>query len=298
MSDFSVSNSNLKATVKRFYGATAVVQLEDGSECSAETNRRNKSLVCGDEVFLEDRNGSYLIVEASARRSEFSRTDGYGRKKVIAANVDQILLVIAPQPEPHLKAIDRYWVAARNSEIPMCLVANKSDQPSSPLMHDFENLYGELGLPLYFVSAKTKDGLSSLKEVLSGKVSVLVGQSGVGKSSLVNSLCQEADTKVAELSEKRSEGRHTTTTTDFYDLGGGARILDSPGIREFGLDHYDQQSLELGFQEIAAVAVNCRFRDCVHLNTPGCAVQEASEQGRIDFRRLESYLDLLSKIDI
>lgn len=282
--------------MKRFYGASAVIQLEDGTEHSAQTSSRNKSLVCGDDVVLENRNGSYYVVETAQRRSEFYRTDGFGRRKVIAANVDQILLVIAPQPEPHMQIVDRYWVAARNCDIPLCLLVNKSDQPASPRLGEIEQLYTKLGLELYFVSAKTRDGLSELKSVLSGKVSVLVGQSGVGKSSLVNGLCEEAEIAVGQLSEQRAEGKHTTTTTDFYDLGNGARILDSPGIREFGLDHYDQRSLEAGFVEISALAEGCRFRDCVHSNTPGCAVSIAVEEGKLDSRRYESYLNLLTQI--
>lgn len=293
-------DKTLAAVVKRFYGARAIVQVvagpDEGSEQPAETSSRNKALVCGDEVLIENRNGSYFITETLDRRSEFFRTDGFGRKKIIAVNVDQILLVIAPKPEPHQQVIDRYWVAARNCDIPFRLICNKVDLPMTPYLSDLVELYKNLDLKTESVSAKTLEGLESLRTVLYGKTSVLVGQSGAGKSSLVNSLAEDRVAEVGLLSEKRAEGRHTTTTTNFFDLSDGGRILDSPGIREFGLDHYDQSSLQVGFVEISDAAEACRFRDCTHNNTPGCAVVSKVESGAIDSRRFDSYLNLLSQI--
>ncbi|MCL4153646.1 UNVERIFIED_CONTAM: hypothetical protein GTU68_008640 [Idotea baltica] len=291
-----MSDSSILATVKRVYGSSVVLQLNDGSEQSAETSRRNKSLVCGDRVVVENRAESYFVVDNETRRSEFFRTDGFGRRKVIAANVDQILLVIAPLPEPHMRTIDRYWVATRNCGIPLKIVLNKSDLTQPKPIQDIVQLYTSLKLDVLQCSAKEGGGIAKLRESLRDNCSVFVGPSGVGKSSLVNSLCGEASASTAGLSEQRDEGRHTTTTTDFYDIGDNARILDAPGIREFGLDHYDQQSLELGFVEISERAAECRFRDCTHQETPGCAVEAAVKAGSIDTRRMESYLQLLTHI--
>jgi len=291
-----MSNSETRAVVKRFYGSSAIVCLSDNTEQTAQTNSRNKSLVCGDEVALEWRAGGYYVVDTKPRRTEFSRTDGFGRRKIIAANVDQIALVVAPVPEPHFNVIDRYWVAARNCSIPMILVVNKSDVETTKRLQEITNLYSSLGLEICWVSAESGDGLDKLKERLTKKVSVLVGQSGAGKSSLVNKLCANASASVGELSNIKEEGKHTTTTTNFFELTEGGRIMDSPGIREFGLSHYDQASLELGFIEISAAAVNCRFRNCVHQGTAGCAAEALAKTGEIDPRRLQSYQTLLAQI--
>lgn len=289
-------DQTFSATVKRFYGSSVIILSDDGLEQSAETNSRNKSLVCGDRVKVENRAGGCFVVYTEPRQTEFFRTDGFGRRKVIAANVDQIALVLAPLPEPHTRVVDRYWVAARNCDIPLALVVNKSDLDSTNALDEVIALYTKLGLPIAKCSAKPDSDLSSLIELLHGKASVFVGQSGVGKSSLVNRLSEQAGAKVGGLSENREEGRHTTTTTDFYEIAQGTRILDSPGIREFGLDHYDQPLLERGFVEIAEAAAHCRFRDCNHTNTPGCAVEAAAQSGEIDPRRLENYRHLLAQL--
>lgn len=288
--------SEILAVVKRFYGASAVVCLADNEEQTAQTSSRNKSLVCGDEVLVEKRAGGYYIVDTQPRRTEFFRTDGFGRRKVIAANVDQIALVIAALPEPHFHAIDRYWAAARNCSIPMILLVNKSDLAVTERLHKIADLYPPLGLEMFWASAENGDGLEQLKEVFANKGSVLVGQSGAGKSSLVNRLCSGALASVGELSSAKEEGKHTTTTTDFFEVDGGGRIIDSPGIREFGLGHYDQAALENGFVEILELAAHCRFRNCVHQNTAGCAVEASAKAGKVDEQRLASYRTLLAQI--
>ena len=286
----------IPATVRRFYGSNAIVQLADGVEQSAQTSSRNKSLVCGDRVLMEMRAGDFYIVETEQRETEFFRTDGFGRRKIIAANVDQIILVIAPQPSPHMHVIDRYWVAARNCSIPMALLMNKSDLVFDGLLLEIEAVYKKIGLEIHCSSTKSGSGIEAVRKLLAGKSSVFVGQSGVGKSSIVNSLRGNEKIQTGGLSERRDEGRHTTTTSDFYDIGDDARIIDSPGIREFGLNHYDQRSLESGFIEIEEASECCRFRDCVHQRTPGCGVEAAVKNGKIDERRLESYRQLLALI--
>ena len=284
------------ATVKRFYGSTVILQTETGEDITAATNSRSKTLVCGDKVHYRDASEASMVTERLPRHSEFFRTDGFGRTKVIAANVDQILLVLASRPEAHMQVLDRYWVAAVNCGIPMCLVLNKSDLPESAVVSEILALYPKLGLSTLRVSAKTANGLVELEKQLADKTSVFVGPSGVGKSSLVNALMDSSGIKTAPLSLRREEGRHTTTTTTFYDLGQNARVLDAPGIRQFGLNHYDRVALEQGFIEISEHAEHCRFRDCTHLNTLGCAVIEAAEDGRIDPRRLSSYQDLFKSL--
>jgi len=296
--DRSLSDTGvLRATVKRFYGSAVILQTESEKEITAATNSRSKTLVCGDAVEYRGTDDTCVVVKRLPRHSEFFRTDGFGRTKVIAANVDQILLVLAPLPEPHMQVLDRYWVAARNCDISMCLILNKSDLPDSPVIKEIIALYTQLGLTIIQASAKTADGMTELQAQLAEKTSVFVGPSGVGKSSLVNALSASAGIKTAALSSKKEEGRHTTTTTTFYNLSENARVLDAPGIRQFGLNHYDKAALEHGFSEISKHAEHCRFRDCTHLNTPGCAVADACKRGEIDTRRLNSYQVLLSQLE-
>lgn len=258
------------------------------------------SLVTGDRVVWRSGNqGNGVIVAQLPRHSELCRPDNRGQLKPVAANVDQIVIVFAALPEPHANLIDRYLVAAAHAGIAPLLLLNKADLYAPERDRSLASLlevYRQLGYPLLEVSAHAGAGMQTLKARLDGHVSVFVGQSGVGKSSLVNSLLPGVDTRVGALSELTGKGTHTTTTARLFHFPGGGELIDSPGIREFGLGHVTRADVEAGFSEFTALLGLCRFRDCSHEHEPGCALLDALAQGRIHPQRMESYRHIVRSL--
>ncbi len=273
------------------YGRGALVDTGDSAVHCLIKGRRLR-VVCGDVVeILRGAGGDCTIGGIGSRHNLLERIDARGRPEPVAANVDRLAIVIAPQPEPDWYLIDRYWAAARMSDIPALLVVNKADLGLAnlqPVLHE----YRSLALPCHETSAATSAGISELRAALDSGATLLVGQSGVGKSSLVNALVPQADAQTAALT-RDAEGRHTTTTARRYRLDARAAIVDAPGVRDFAPPARFRRSAEYGFVEIHALAANCRFNDCRHLEEPGCAVCAAVAAGRIDARRHESYRRLL-----
>jgi ribosome biogenesis GTPase len=256
-------------------------------------------LVTGDRVVWCAGDQLGVIVARLPRHSELVRPDPYGDLKAVAANIDQIIVVIAPLPEPHSKLIDRYLVAAEAVSMHALILLNKSDLLDSAQCTRMDKLlapYPELGYPLLRASSKTQQGLASVRHALDGHTSIFIGQSGVGKSSLVNALLPEAELRVGNLSETRQEGIHTTTTARLFYLPSGGTLIDSPGIREFGLWHMEREQVENGFPEFAALLGHCKFRDCRHQHEPGCALLSAMQAGSIRESRLASYRDIIDSL--
>lgn len=258
------------------------------------------ALVTGDQVVWRPGNqGNGVIVAQLPRRTELCRPDSRGQLKPVAANVDRIVIVFAPLPEPHANLIDRYLIAAEHAGIQPLLLLNKADLVTAENQVRLQTLlavYRALDYPLLEVSARQGSGMDELKARLDGHVSVFVGQSGVGKSSLVNSLLPGLDTRVGALSELTGKGTHTTTTARLFHFPGGGELIDSPGIREFSLGHVTRAEIEAGFREFDDLLGRCRFRDCHHEHEPGCALLKALEQGRIHPQRMESYRHILSSL--
>ncbi|PVZ15470.1 MULTISPECIES: small ribosomal subunit biogenesis GTPase RsgA [unclassified Pseudomonas] len=257
------------------------------------------TLVTGDRVvWRAGHQSDGVIVAQLPRHSELCRPDARGQLKPVAGNVDQIVIVFAPAPEPHANLIDRYLVAAEHAGIRPLLLLNKADlidEANGPGLHVLLKSYRELGYPLLEVSAHQGDGMKALKTRLDRHTSVFVGQSGVGKSSLVNSLL-DVGTRVGELSHWSGQGQHTTTTARLYHFPEGGDLIDSPGIREFGLVHVSRDDVEAGFIEFAPLLGRCRFRDCNHDREPGCALLEALEAGRIQPQRMASYRSIIASL--
>ena len=209
----------------------------------------------------------------------------------MAANLDRIAVVIAPEPEPHPNLIDRYLVAAEHEGIRPLLILNKVDllQPVDTTIDEVLADYRALGYDILRVSAQAGIGLAEMRAYFARHTTVLVGQSGVGKSSLVNLLYPDALALIGELSAQMGKGRHTTTAATLYRLPGGGQLIDSPGIREFGLGHLDRRAIAEGFIEFRPFLGTCRFRDCNHDRGPGCAILEALARHAISPRRFSSY---------
>jgi ribosome biogenesis GTPase len=252
------------------------------------TGRRLR-LVCGDRVDWE--HGAAAdgpsVTAIHARRNVIERIDSRGRPEPVAANVDRLGLVIAPEPAPDWFLVDRYWAGARLLDIEVMLIANKQDLAPGGSVAELAILQG-LGLNCCQASCRDDRGVEALRQRTRTGVTLLVGQSGVGKSSLVNALAPESAAQTAQLT-RDAEGRHTTTTARWYDLGGGAALIDAPGVRDFAPPAHLARAAERGFVEIHTHSAECRFSDCRHFEEPGCNVRAAVAQGEIAARRYESY---------
>ncbi|CUB05825.1 small ribosomal subunit biogenesis GTPase RsgA [Marinomonas fungiae] len=257
-------------------------------------------LVTGDKVVWRPKqNEGGVVVARGDRDTLLQRPDMHGRLKPVAANIDFIVIVIAAEPVPHANLIDRYLVAAETVDIPPVILLNKCDLIDESNKEDLENLlstYINLGYRVIRTSIKNEQGMSELHAFLQDRISVFVGQSGVGKSSLIGSLLPGIEISVGELSQKRKKGTHTTTTARLFHMPSGGDLIDSPGIREFGLWHISEEELLEGFVEFRPHLGYCKFRDCSHEQEPGCAIREALEKGGISAHRFESYLRIRQSI--
>jgi ribosome biogenesis GTPase len=272
------------------YGRGVLVQSGEITMHCALKGRKQR-LVCGDRVTW-----STAAAEAGAtvesiepRRNLIERIDARGRAEPVAANVERLGLMLAPEPAPDWFLVDRYWAAARLKDIEAFVIVNKSDLGVAALQSELAT-YRALGLACLEISALTGERIAALRAALGAGSTLLVGQSGVGKSSLINALVPDAAAQTAELT-REVEGRHTTTTSRRYRLesGADAAVIDAPGVRDFAPPASMVRAAELGFVEIHRFAADCRFNDCRHLEEPGCAVRSAVLEERIAARRYESY---------
>lgn len=259
------------------------------------------SLVTGDKVIWREGKTTGVIVAVMERSSELSRPDPHGQLKIVAANIDHIILVFAPLPAPHDNLINRYLVAAENMGIRPILLLNKIDLIETleqrQAINQLTQQYIDIGYTLIEASTKNRDGLNTLKQELKNRTSVFVGQSGVGKSSLINALLPDADIRVGALSQANDKGTHTTTTAKLFHFPDGGELIDSPGIREFGLWHMSRNEVAYGFIEFREFLGCCKFRDCKHQQEPGCAILKAVEQGNIQQQRMNSFEWIVSTLE-
>ena len=282
------------ADVVAAFGRHLLVRNAAGAELRARPSGRKLSIVCGDRVRCEPdaRHDELLIVEVLPRRTLLARANLRGASEPVVANITQLVVVVAPLPEPDFFIVDRYLCAATAAGIRGVIALNKADLATSSVDAAELAAYRAAGYTYLTCSAKAGSGLGDLEHALSGAVSVLVGQSGVGKSSLVAALLPETQVATGDLM-REEEGRHTTTASRAYPLKLGTApagtLIDSPGVRDFApaIDALDERTL--GFPEVAGLAGQCRFLDCRHMQEPDCAVIEATETGDMSRRRYESY---------
>lgn len=277
------------------YGRRVVVARSDTESVTCKLRRRDLDLVAGDEVRIAVSPGDdeWTVVERLPRRNVLCRSDSRGRSEPLAANLDQLGVVIAPRPACDPFIVDRYLAGAAQAGIATLLVVNKQDLGAEGDDLSFVEPLRAIGLPVVTVSARTGTGLDELVARLSGRRSLLAGQSGVGKSSLLNALAGEALRATGHLSSASGEGRHTTVSSAILKTPWG-EIVDSPGVRDYAPPLVPPREVQHGYTEIAGLAAGCRFPDCLHLREPQCAVRSAAESGQIDARRYESYRRLLN----
>jgi ribosome biogenesis GTPase / thiamine phosphate phosphatase len=280
----------LQAHVTATFGRHMTVRTADGRCLPARPFGRSLAAVCGDEVRcrVDPHHAELHVVELLPRRTALYRSNLHGGTEAVVANLTQLLVVLAPVPAPDLFVVDRYLAAAASAGIAATLVMNKEELGLEALVAA-RAAYGAAGYDCVSCSAHTGAGLEALLGAIPPRaVAVLVGQSGVGKSSLLRRLVPQAQVAIGAL-VRAEEGRHTTTAAREFALPGHRALIDSPGVRDFApaLDRLEERTL--GFVEVGRLAGACRFPDCRHLREPGCAVRAAAEAGELSARRYESY---------
>lgn len=263
--------------------------------------RSTNPVVVGDSVeCLSDENGDWTIIDIRPRRNYVIRRASNLSKEshIIAANLDRALLMVTLQAPPTPpEFVDRFLVTCEAYKVPVVILLSKADLQDPAAMAAFRAVYEGAGYEVAEVSTRDGRGLERVGELLAGRTTLLSGNSGVGKSTLVRAIDPSLDIRTGELSESHGKGRHTTTFSTMYPLSGGGAVIDTPGIKGFGLLDIDRDELWHYFPEMLRTAPGCRFYNCTHTHEPGCAVREAVAEGAIDAGRYESYLKILDEDD-
>lgn len=281
--------TEVEATVVVASGQRGTVELPDGVRRSYLVRGRRLRPVCGDRVVAIIPTGIEpgLVIGITTRSTVLARNSGRDSPEYIAANIDQLVVVCAPTPQPDFFIVDRYLCAAELTGCRPAVVWNKSDlataEPAALAR------YRDIGYSVLSIAAKSGANLEGVRTLVESSTTVIVGQSGVGKSSLINALCGEGSAHTGELSGKTGEGRHTTTVSVLHHIDSGGRLIDTPGVRDFIPWIPPTARCVDGFPEFRRLAAGCRFADCRHLHEPDCAVKASMEAGQVSPRRYESY---------
>lgn len=256
------------------------------------------SLVAGDNIIWQpSEKGQGVIVSCYPRTSVLGRADRRGQVKPVAANVTQLIIVIAVKPEMSWQLLDSYLVVAENLNLAATIVLNKADLPSQSIISVLNECYLPLGYPILHISKQDKPTFLPLHQSLNQQINVFVGQSGVGKSSLISEvLPHEKDILTGDISLQSELGCHTTSNSRLYHLPAGGALIDSPGVREFKLGKIPKEDIIYGFRECRPLVQACKFRNCTHIATPGCALIESVKSGVVSSKRYESLLNLISQL--
>jgi ribosome biogenesis GTPase len=283
-------DETFEALVIAAYGRHLLIRDGAGREHKARAFGRGLAIVCGDRVLChaDPRHAEVHVREMLPRGSALYRSNARGLSEPVVANLTQLLVVLAPLPVPDLFVVDRYLAAATSGAIPATLLVNKRELGVSAALQLELEAYRAAGYAHVECSSRSGEGIEALLQLCAGRTATLVGQSGVGKSSLVQSLVPFAQVPVGDL-VREEEGRHTTTAARLFDLPHGGHLIDSPGVRDFAPAIERLDAADLGFVEVARLAPGCRFQDCRHMREPACAVQAAAESGALHARRYESY---------
>ena len=280
-------------------GKTFIVEDEHGEQHACHARSKSVDAVCGDTVECETKEQSKDVIEKICKRkNQITRIDNFKREKTIAANVDHIIIVVAAAPAFSTLLIDKYLACAQLNQCQATLVINKAEMlnDNNVDVTKLENTYKDLVENFIITSAKLGYGIQTLRVALSNETSILVGQSGVGKSSLINRLLNNNNIRVGKLSENIQQGKHTTSNAFAHNINNSGRLIDSPGVRTFMPIFKDAKQVMLGYSEFLPYLGKCKFSDCQHINEPHCAIKNAVEKDIIHTERYASYLENIQEV--
>lgn len=284
----------LSGTVVAAFGKRYQVELQDQQRISCVTRGKKTDLACGDRVLIQRTSKQEGVVESTLPRSTLLYRSNAFKSKMLAANVSQVIIVLATQPSFYESLLNRCLVAATDAKIRALIVLNKCDLADQYQAQQKLTLYANLGYPVLLLSAK--QNISALAPYLQDQTSILVGQSGMGKSTIINALLPHAAAQTQEISQVLDSGKHTTTAARLYHLNDNSQLIDSPGLQEFGLHHLSGEQLEYAFIEFRPFLGKCRFNNCKHLQEPDCAIISAVTKQQISTSRLAEYQTLRREI--
>ena len=292
-------------------GSWYLVRTDDGRaiECKVKGNfrlrgiRSTNPVAVGDGVTIKEQSAeaseAAFITEIDERRNYIIRKASNLSKQshILAANVDMALLIVTiARPETSTTFIDRFLASAEAYRVPVCLAFNKTDDltPSElEVLNYWQTLYSDIGYPCYRISALKGEGVEPLREMLTGKTTLLAGHSGVGKSTLLNLLIPDAHVRTAQISDAHGTGMHTTTFSELFELPQGGALIDIPGVKGFGTFNMEPEEVAHYFRDIFRISADCRFSNCTHTHEPGCAVLQALEDHHLAPSRYASYLSMM-----
>ncbi len=308
-SDGTLPENAVRGIVTGIIGTTILVETQANElfECTTAgrviSKNENQSIVTAADIVYfildeKDTGKTGTIIKIDERRNHFSRKEvGYEKEDVIAANIDKLLIMLSVKsPKYNKRLLDRFLVTAELNNVEPVICINKIDLADIKELKDDFQIYFKLKYKVFFISAKEKLGLEKLSIELKNKISVLTGPSGSGKSTFINSVMKNSGQAVRETSTKTNKGKHTTSAVNMFTLPSGGKIIDTPGIREFGIWGLEKKEVALYFHEFDEFNPKCRYYPCSHTHEPDCAVIEALENGKIDFERYESYLNLFESL--
>jgi ribosome biogenesis GTPase len=289
-------------TVITHHGKELIVKTENNETINCQLRQNLGTIVCGDRVVFNylDINSepkTAVVVALTERGNLLEKTGFAGKAKAVAANIDQVIVVCSLVPSPNSYLIDRYLVAAENLPARPTIVINKIDlldDKNEHIVNDINSIYDTIGYRVIETSATRNIGIDELQSMLAGSTSILVGLSGVGKSSLVKDLLPDIDIRIGEISQASSEGKHTTTVSTLYSLPSGGNLIDSPGVRDFSPVNLNKTQILDGFIELRPYRGKCKFANCSHTHEPGCAITEALEKGEVNRQRVNSFRKMLA----
>jgi ribosome biogenesis GTPase len=288
--------NSLKGLILTRFSRHAEIEDEKGKRIHCSLRPNIDSLVAGDKVMWQPLNKDQgVVVSRFPRHSLLGRHDKKGNFRAVAANITQIMIVVAPKPEISWPLLDSYLVMAESLQLQTCIVLNKTDLPCESIRQELLDIYAPLGYPILLMSQKFTQPYQKLQTALAQHTSVFVGQSGVGKSSLIAALLPEENISTSLISPVSELGRHTTSNSRFYHLPLGGALIDSPGVREIGLWHMPLSEIALAYPEFRPLVKQCKFRNCNHQDSPGCAITIALREGKITQRRYENFCKMVKQ---